>query len=65
MDYTYLMLGRAKQQEYLAKAAVGQRFERLAKSPAAHPRRKLLITFLITFGCLIPVAVMVARLFAA
>jgi hypothetical protein len=59
------MLGRAKQQEYLAEAAAGQRFERLAKSLPAHLPRKLLITFLITFGCLIPVAVMVARLFAA
>ena len=66
MDYTYLMLGRARQQEFLAEAAAGRRFERLAKkSPPAHLRRKLLISFLITFGCLIPVAVMVARLFVA
>jgi hypothetical protein len=55
------MLGRDRQQEYLAEAAAGQRFERLAKSLPAHLRRKLLITF----GCLIPVAVMVAWLSAA
>ena len=65
MNYTYLMLGRDRQQEYLAEAAAGQRFERFARSTPAHLRRKLLIPFLITMGCLVPVAVMVARLSAA
>jgi len=65
MNYTYLMLGRDRQQEYLAEAAAGQRFERFATDAPAHRRQKLLMTFLVTLGCLIPVAVLVARLFAA
>jgi hypothetical protein len=55
------MLGRDRQREFLAEAAAAQRFEPLATKRPTYLWRKRLVPL----GCLIPVAVMVARLFAA